>query len=117
MAERGGASEAELDEAAVVVVVLIVVGILVAAYRLTTGGRESGYQQTVQEVEESTPLLDNEAQQYINKVRKEMGSAGIQLGGEFEHRLAQAHLRAKREKETQSGSTVRQRAGRDPRTV
>ena len=107
---------AEPDEGALVVIALVAVGIIVLAYKLTTSGRRRSYQQTVQEVEESTPLIDSEAQQYINKLRKEMGSAGIQLGGEFEYRLAQAHLKAQRKKDAQNSGTVRQRAGRDPRT-
>mgnify|MGYP003341953636 CR=1 FL=1 len=107
----------ELDEGLLVAIVVTVVVVLVIAYRLTTGGRKRTFQQTVAEVEESTPLIDNEAQQYINKLRKEMGSAGIQLGGEFEYRMAQAHVKAKRQKEAQAGSIVRQRSGRDPRTA
>ena len=106
-----------LDEGALVAVAATVLLILVLAYRFTTGGRKRSFQQTVAEVEESTPLIDNEAQQFINKLRNEMGSAGIQLGGEFEYKMAQAHLKAKQQKGAHASSAVRQRLGRDPRTA
>ena len=105
----------ELDESALVTIVVAVVVIAVLAYRLTSGGRRKSVRQTAEELEESTPLIDNEAQRYINKLRQEMSSAGIQLGGEFEYKMAQAHL--KRQKAAQASDTVRQRSGRDPRTV
>lgn len=116
MAEQDVATEQD-ELLLLVAIVVCVVGVIVAAYKLIRGRGGKSYQQTVREVEEATPLLDSEAQQYINKLRKEMGSAGIQLGGEFEYKLAQAHLKSKREKEAQNGSTVRQRAARDPRTA
>ena len=107
----------ELNDGALVVVAALAIGVLFVAYRLTFVPRKKSFQKTVEEVEESTPLLQNEAQLYINKLRKEMGAAGIQLGGEFEYKLAQAHMKAKRDQETQHSSTVRQRAGRDPRSA
>jgi hypothetical protein len=45
-----------LDEGALVAVAATVLLILVLAYRFTTGGRKRSFQQTVAEVEESTPL-------------------------------------------------------------
>ena len=108
---------AELNDGALVVLAALAIGVLFVAYRLTFVPKKKRFQKTVEEVEESTPLLQNEAQLYINKLRKEMGAAGIQLGGEFEHKLAQAHMKAKRDQVAQNSSTVRQRAGRDPRTA
>jgi hypothetical protein len=119
--DESGLPTTVLDDVPLLLFVLGGLVVAVVACKLTAGGgsRTRRRGQTVEEVEESTPLLESEAQQYINKVRKEMGSSGIQLGGEFEYRLAQAHLKAKREKEAQgSGATaVRQRVGRDPRTA
>ena len=96
-----------------VVAVLCLIAALVVLFKLTNNKKP--FHQTVQEQEEATPLVHNEGQAYINKVRKEMGASGIQLGGEFEYRLAQAHLKAKRKKEADAG--VRQRLPRDARVA
>ena len=103
---------AEEDGALLFVAALCLIGGLVLVFHRCN--QQKPFQQTVQECEENTPLVHNEGQAYINKVRKDMAASGIQLGGEFEYRLAQAHLKAKRKKEADAGG-VRQRLPRDAR--